>query len=254
MSIPVESAEVERFTPQSLIEPLGDTAPVFLLRSPTERDLRRYNQLIGYDGLEWVGDERLNEIKLEAISPPNWDEKTARQYRETFTTLEEKKRQGIDLTAEEAAWLDELDEQLREVSRPLNIVIQKRREFLSLTPLYSIAVFCCGWEGLKTEYRLEAGIVPIKTLRALIRELRDIAEPHMPHLPQMPVLELYNACSNRLRLDEEEEKNSPAPSQNSASQDASTSAPQPDGESTEVKLSDASSSSNSKPKKTPVAG
>ncbi len=252
MAIPVESSEVERFTPQSLIEPMGDSAPVFLLRSPTERELRRYNDLVGSDGLEWVSDELLNETKLEAIAPPNWDEKTARSYRETFTTLEEKKRQEIVLTAEEQAWLDELDEQLKEVSRPFNRIIQKRRNFLSITPLYSIAVYCCGWEGFEAEFRLEAGTVPLVAVSKMIRELRRISEPHLPDLADMPLIELYSACTNRLRLDEEEEKNSPAPSLNSASQDASTSATRTDGESSGGSPAGESTSSSSKPKKTPA--
>ncbi len=254
MTIPVESSEVERFTPSSLIEIMGDTAPVFLLRSPSERDLRRYNQLVGYDGLEWVGDERLNDTKLEAIAPPNWDEKTARSYRETFTTLEEKKRQSIALTDEEQAFLDDLDEQLKLVSRPLNIIIQKRRDFLSITPLYSIAVYCCGWEGLETPFRLEAGVIPISVVRKMTRELKRIGEKHIAKLSDMPLIELYSACTNRLRLDEEEEKNSPAPSPNTATPDASMSEIQTAGESSADGDKGAKSSSSSAPKKSQGKG
>jgi hypothetical protein len=254
MTIPVESSEVERFTPSSLIEPMGDSAPVFLLRSPTERDLRRYNQLVGYDGLRWPSDDELNAAKLDAIKPPFWDDKTAQDYRATFTTLEEKKRQEIALTDGEQQWLDELDAELTKISRPLNIIIQDRRDFLSITPLYSIAVYCRGWEGLVTEFRLEAGAIPMKTVRAMIRELKRMAQPHLPELADLPLIELYGACTNRLRLDEEEEKNLPAPSLNSANQDASTSATPAAGEFSEESPAEKITSSSSKPKTAPAAG
>lgn len=254
MAIPVESSEVERFTPPSLIEAMGDSAPVFLLRSPTERERKRYNQLVGDEGLEWPTDDTLNAVKLDAIAPPNWDEKTAQSYRDTFSTLEEKKRQGIDLTDDEQRFLDELDDQLKEVSRPLNVIVRKRRDFLSMTPLFSIAVYCQGWEGFETDFRLEGGSIPLATVRKMTRELRKIAEPHLPELPDMPLIELYGACTNRLRFDEEEEKNSPAPSQNSASQDASTSETPTDSESSEDGSTAKTSSSNSKRTKTQAKG
>lgn len=244
MAIPVESSEVEEFTPQSLQDAMGDAAPVFSLKAPSERCVRRFRQLIGDDGLEFFTDEQFNAEKLRAIDL-YWDEKTASGYKAQFRTIIEKTKQNIALTDEEMAWSDQLDEQLFEAHRPLNVMVRKTGEFQRMSPRYALAVYLAGWTGLETPFRMAGGVIPDQTIAALERELTKLGKEHCPEAPSRPYLELYFAAGSRLNLDQEEEKNSPAPSQPSSNPDASTASPQPDGASSGESAAESPSSSSS---------
>lgn len=248
MTIPVESSEVEDFTPQSLKDAMGDDAPVFRLKAPSERCVRRFRQLIGDDGLEFYTDADFAAEKLRAIDL-YWDEQTAASYKGQFQTIQEKLKQVIDLTAEELEWSNQLDEQLFEVHRPLNVMARKTGEFQRMSPRYALAVYLAGWTGLKVPFRMEGGVIPDATIAALEREVGRLGKEHCPESASRPYLELYLATGSRLNLNADEEKNSPAPSQPSSSQDASTASPRPDGASSGESKAAAPSSSSSRPKR-----
>ncbi len=253
MAIPVESSEVQEFTPDSLKETMGDDAPVFRLKAASERCIRRFRQLVADDGLETFSAEEFNAEKLRAIDL-YWSDDVAQSYKDKLKAIIEKQKQDIDLSDEEVAWADQLDEELYGNHRPLNVMRRKAGEFQQYSPRHTISTYVTGWKGLDTAFRLDAGVIHPEAVSALENELEKLGKKHTPGTPHLPFLELFAECGKRINMDEDEEKNSPAPSQNSSSPEASTANVKTDGESTAEKELDARSSSRSKPKKTPAKG
>lgn len=245
MSIPVECKETQDFTPDCLKEAMGDDAPVFRLKPPSERCVRRFRQLVGDDGLEFYTAPQFNAEKLKAIDI-YWSEDLAKTYKAKFGELLEKQKQDIALTDEEIAWAQSLDDELFDLHRPLNVMQRKTGEFQQYSPRHALAVYLAGWNGFDVPFRIEGGIIPADTITALEKALNKLGKAHSPDTPSLPFLELYFAVGKLLRLDEDEEKNSPAPSPSSTNPDASTAAAQTDGESIAESAAVAPSSSNSK--------
>lgn len=243
--IPVESAERSNYTPECLAEAMGDDAPVFRLKPPSERCVRRFRQLVGDDGLEFYTADQFNAEKLKAIDL-YWSEDLAATYKAKFTEMLEKQKQDIALTDEEIAWVNSLEDELYDLHRPLNVMQRKTGEFQQYSPRHALAVYLTGWKGISTPFRLQGGIIPPETISALEKELNKLGKAHVPETPSLPFLELYFAVGKLLRLDEDEEKNSPAPSPSSSSPDASTASTPADGASSEESAPAGTPSSSSK--------
>lgn len=247
--IPVESSEVEEYIPDCLKETLGDEAPVFRLKAPSERCVRRFRALVGDDGLEFYTADQFNAEKMKAIDL-YWSEDVAKSYKAKFNELLVKQKQDIAWSEEEIAWIDSLDDELFELHRPLNVMQRKTGEFQQYSPRHALSVYLAGWKNFNVPFRLEGGNIPPQTISALEKELNRLGKEHCPETPSLPYLELYFATGKRLRLDEDEEKNSPAPSPSSTSPDVSTAAAPTDGKSIEESEADAPPSSNSSQAKT----
>jgi hypothetical protein len=222
VAIPVESRETEDFTPQSL-EIMGEDAPVFRLKAPSERCRRRFRQLCGDDGLVTYSQEDFNAEKFKAIDL-YWAADAAVEYRLKFVELIEKMKQGIELTPEELAWIDDLEEQLFDAHKPLRVMRRKTGEFNEFAPRYAMAVYLSGWRNLDVPMKLDAGVISQESIEAVAKALTKLGEEHSPNAPSAPFIELYIAATRRLSLTEDEEKNSPSPSQPTATPDASTTA------------------------------
>lgn len=222
MAIPVESRETEDFTPQSL-ECMGDDAPIFRLKAPSERCRRRFRQLCGDDGLATYSQEEFDAEKFKAIDL-YWEPDVAVQYRLKFVELLEKIKQGIDCTPEELAWINDLDETLFDAHKPLRVMRRKTGEFNEFAPRYAMAVYLAGWRNLDAPFKLDAGVISQESIDLVAKELGKLGAEHCPAAPSAPFIELYVATSRRLSLTEEEEKNSPSPSQPTATPDALTAA------------------------------
>lgn len=226
MAIPVESRETEDFTPQSL-NAMGDDAPVFRLKAPSERCRRRFRQLCGDDGLMLYDDEDFTSEKMKAIDL-YWQADVAVQYRMKFVEIIEKAKQGIDLTPEELAWINDLEEQLFDAHKPLRVMRRKTGEFNEFAPRYALSVYLAGWRGIDVPFKLDAGVIDQSCIEAMGRALTKLGEEHCPDAPSTPFIELYVAATSRLSLSQEDEKNSPSPSLPTATQDASAAAESPE--------------------------
>lgn len=252
MAVPVEAAETTVFIPESLKEPMGDFAPKFIFKSPTERDLRRFRQLVQDDGLEQFDDEEFNAEKLRAIQI-YWSPETAQKYTETFTTILLKIKQGLEVTEDEKVWITQLDEELFQVHRELRVMQRKSTEAAEYIPRHALAVYLIGWENLDVAMKRAGGIIPEETVGQITRALSRLGKEHCPVAPSVPMLELLEAAVKAIRLNRDEEKNSPAPSQNSSNPDASGQTPLKDGPSIEENSAASPSSSTSRRKKTPAS-
>lgn len=245
-SVPVERSEIEWFTPDSLKDALGDDAPAFRLKAPSERCVRRFRQLCEDEGLEHFSDAEFTAEKLRAISE-YWSADDAASITGRLQTILAMQAQNIEITAEDLAWVDHLDDQLFNVHKPLRVMRRKSGEFNEYAPRFALAVYVAGWKNIDVPFKLDGGVIEEATVTRLIKRLRDMGKQHSPDAAGTPFLELYVAASKRLRLDEEEEKNSQSPSQPSSNPDVSTKTPSTAGESSEESSVESTSSSSSAP-------
>lgn len=222
MTVPVERSETQDFIPESLL-PMGDDAPVFRLKAPSERCRRRFRQICGDDGLTLYDNEDFNAEKLKAIDL-YWEADVAVQYRLKFVEIIEKAKQGIELAPEELAWVNDLEEQLFEAHKPLRVMRRKTGEFNEFAPRYALAVYLAGWRNIDVPFRLDAGVIHSESIEALSKALSKLGAKHTPGANSTPFLELYVAAAARLSLTQDDEKNSPSLPPITSPQDVSATA------------------------------
>ena len=220
MAIPVESRETQDFTPGSL-KCMGDDAPVFRLKAPSERCRRRYEAECGDDGLEVISDDDFYAEKMKAFAE-HWPDRADLRLR--FIELLETNRQGIDLSEEDADWLTAMDEELFDKHRPLKVLRRKANAMRRYAPRWALAVYLKGWKNFSAPFQLDAGIIAMDSIRALETALLELGQKYVPDSPSTPYIELWIETGKRLSLPVDEEKNSPSPSQPTATPDASTTA------------------------------
>lgn len=253
MAIPVTSSEILAYTPESLKTAMGDEAPVFRLRPANERHIRRFRQEVSDEGLTSYSDTEFNEEKFRAIDAL-WTEEDAQRVKDRLTSLLEAVKQAVELTAEDAAWLDELDDTLFDNWKPLRVMRRKTGEWREYVPKIMVSTYVFGWDRLDAKHALEAGYLSKESVAAIEKALARLGAAHLGEdSKNLPYLELYVAASRQVGLEEDEEKNSPAPSQPGSNPDASTVTPRTDGASSEASAADKPATSNSKPAKTPAA-
>lgn len=252
--IPVESNEILEFTPKSLIN--VPDAPIFRLRAPDERHMRRYNALIEDNNLEGFGASAFNATKEDAIKKL-WTPEDAQPILDRFRTFLSMVDQKIDVEQSERDWVFSLDEMLFDNyidDNGVKVLAQMRRktnEFWQYSPRYCVGTMVCGWKSFELTYRMESGYMKTDDVRLLDKKLRTIEKAALADKVDgvlgegMAFIELWTACLARTRLDEDEEKNSPAPSPASSSPTASTA--ETNGASTEESGTDESTITNSQP-------
>lgn len=262
--IPVESNEILEFTPKSLIN--VPDAPVFRLRAPDERHMRRYNALVKDNNLEGFSEAAFNAEKERGILKLWGDE--AQPVLDRFRTNIEMRKQNIDVSQADIDWLTELDERLFEFytdeigTKILAVMRRKTQDYWEYSPRYAIATMVCGWKSFDVPYRMESGYMKPEDVRLIDRGLINLEKQAIEDKvdgiigPGVAFIELWTACLNRTRLTEDEEKNSPAPSPVSSNQEDSTQ--ETNGASTEASGTDENITTSSAPatsakKKTPAS-
>lgn len=253
MTIPVESSEVVEFTPDNLLN--IENPPVFRLRTPDDRHLRRYNLMCGEARLKLNSDDAFDKERVKAI-PFIWPD-TSQEYLDRFNTIREAVKQKIEISPADAIWIDEICEQIADNWPPIARMEAKNSEWWEYAPLYLVSTIVLGWKGLKAEHKLEAGYLSLKSVRKMAVELAEIEKEAIKNkvegvgMDGLGFLSLWGKCQSQTRLDEDEEKNSPAPS-------PATSPPQPlttnlpaDGASTEANGEDSNASTSSAQSPTP---
>lgn len=249
MTIPVTSSEVLAYAPESLKEIMGDSAPSFRLRAPSERHIRRFRQVCSDEGLTAFGEEDFTAEKFLAIAEL-WTPDEAQALKAKLTTLLESIRQKIDISRDDIAWMEELDEKLFDNWKPLRVMRRKTGEARAQMPHIAVSTYVAGWDGLDVQFRLEGGYLPMATVKSIETALRKLGETHIgKDARTLPFVELYGTATGQIMMDEDEEKNSPAPSQHGSSPDASTDTPPTGSRSSEESEEAKTPSSTSRAKK-----
>lgn len=256
--IPIEASEKREFTPESLANIIDP--PVFILRSPDERHIRRYRACCEDDGLERFSDADWEAEKVRAIETL-WTPEDGQPILDRFRTIMASLNQSIEISADDQDWIGELDETLFANHRALMVMRRKQNEWYNYAPVYAIGTFLAGWRQFDLPWKLEAGYVPTRHILSLLQRLGEIERAAIATGVEgvgpegVAFLQLWTACLQQTRLDEDEEKNLPAPSQPSSQGEDSTTAKdlsQADGKSTAASSEGVNSSSSSAHKKTPV--
>lgn len=252
MAIPVEANEVAVFTPASLVN--VPDAPVFKLRAPDERNMRRYNTLVQDDNLRTYSEEAFAAEKEKAIINL-WSEEDAQPILARFRTIGECVKQKIEISEEDLEWSKKLDDELFENWRELAVMRRKTNDYFEYSPRYAIGTIVKGWSNLDVPFRLEAGYLKTSIVSDVAAALLKIEEQAIADkvegivLTGMAFMELWIACMDRTRLTGDEEKNSPAPSLPSLNQEDSTK--ELNGASTEESGKDENTSTSSASIQTP---
>lgn len=255
MAIPVEANEIAEFTPASLVN--VPDAPVFKLRAPDERNMRRYNTLVQDDNLRTYSEEAFRAEKEKAISAL-WSEEDAQPILARFRTIGECVKQKIDLSEDDLRWSNELDDMLFDNWRELSVMRRKTNDYFEYSPRYAIGTIVKGWSNLDIPFRLEAGYLKTSSVNDIAAALLKLEEQALADkvegvvMTGMAFMELWIACMDRTRLTGDEEKNLPAPSQPSSSQKDSIS--EVNGASIEESGKDENTSSSSASTQTPKSG
>lgn len=225
MSIPVEANEIADFTPASLAN--VPDAPVFRLRAPDERNMRRYNTMVQDDNLRTYSAEDFAAEKEAAIKEL-WSEEDAQPILDRFRTIAACLNQLVALSKEDLAWSVELDEMLFDNHKTLAVMRRKTNDYFEYSPRYAIGTILKGWSNFDMPFRLEAGYMKTSDVALLAKKLIAIEEKAIADqvegvgLTGTAFLELWIACMDRTRLTGDEEKNLPAPSLPISSQEDSS--------------------------------
>jgi hypothetical protein len=218
MTVPVESSEIQDFTPESL-KNLGDAAPKFRFRAVTERHVRRYRALCVDDGLTYNTDSTLFAEQIEAVETL-WSSETAQPMISKMRLIAENAKQDIPNSDDDAKWSKALAEQLMENWPRLRVMKRQNIEFMEYSPRYALSAFLQGWKGIDVPFRLDAGFVPVDDIPKIGRALQKIEESAIADkiegvgflhkgetLAGMAYFELGSYALGLTNLDEDEEKN-----------------------------------------------
>lgn len=217
MAVPVEANEIADFTPASLIN--VPDAPVFRLRAPDERNMRRYQALVEDDNLRRYSAEEFIAEKEVAIKTL-WSDEDAQPILGRFRNIIECEKQNIKLSDEDEDWCygkEGLEERLRDNHRPLAVMRRKTNDYFEYSPRYAIGTMLMGWKNLDMPFRLDVGYMKTSDVVTLAKHLIAIEEKALADkvegvgLTGTAFLELWVACLDRSRLTGDEEKNLPAP-------------------------------------------
>jgi len=218
--IPVEASETLAFVPECLREIEG--APSFVLRAPTSREKRFRRRLLAEEGAAYHSDADMRAEILNALKSTLWgEEKFATHghvltaYWEALDDFEQQRNDSPDLkwsyAADEEAAVTKL---LRDVEQAWPQVGRMKADNLDFNDIFlaaTVAVVVEDWTGIDVPKALDRKYLTIECVDQMGVRLMKFAEQNKI-LGRLAWMQLANACSNRMSLDEEEEKNSESPS------------------------------------------
>lgn len=223
--IPVEADELQEFVPTVLAN--LPAPPVFLLRSASGREWRKYQYIMRAEGLEFHSKDAFRAETLKALqelwSPADFEAHSAR-LRAHWALLDQK---GEPDEKEEAAINDLMGRLVREW-RPLAVMAADNMRFGEESLGIAASMFVVGWRNVDVPYRRDAGRVPLELLDQVETWLttteKKAAEDKIDGVlePGMAFLQLCNAAYGRLHLTGQEEKNSSSPPHSPPSRNGST--------------------------------
>lgn len=250
MTIPVESSEVEAYTPESLIN--LPNPPSFRLRAPDERTERRFRRMMTEEG---VTAHTVSEFIAEQDAAISilFDEESARPLLEKFRSVRALLDQGSELSDEDAKWFSELESRLWDNHKPLRVIRADNEDFEIVLRSFTVATIVKGWKDFDLPFALDAGFIPVLTVPKIAKQLSQIetqaANDKIDGIgaPGTAFLELISRCLVQSRLTETEEKNLPSPSPTSANPEPSMMADKLDGEFTAESDEALTNSTSTKP-------
>lgn len=238
--IPVEASEELVFIPASLREKLGDAAPTFTLRAATTRDKRYHRRLQIEAGLAYHSNEDLRTELLAGLaelwSPDAVAEHTPviKAYWEAADDFALQAKDDPALTFEYdpeiVAAIADLSKQVVRAWPRYREMIADNVEFDDLMTVLMVAAYVKTWTGIDPAPRRAGGYLTAESAEALRDAVHALEKCH--GIPEGAAwMDLFVACSRRLRLDEDEAKNSesPSPSETTPAASSETKASEQDG-------------------------
>lgn len=246
--IPLEASETLVFTPASLASIEG--APTFTLRAATTREKRFRRRLLSEEGVAFHSEADLRAEIIHALKTKLWGEEkfashgeTLLSYWEALDNFKLQQKQEPDLVwtydAEVERAVFDLLRDVEQAWKPLGRMKADNIDFNELFLAATVAVVVEDWDGIEAAKHTDRGFLTLDCVDGLAIKLAKFAQRHAdPDNTQgvagkLAWMELVNACSNRMSLDEDEEKNSESPSPSEMTQPASseTKASEPAGKS-----------------------
>lgn len=225
--IPLEASERLAFTPPSIAK--VDGAPVFYLRAATTREKRFRRRLLSEEGTAYHNEQTQREEVLKALRTKLWGEEKFATHKQPlldyWSALDDFRAQRKDNPDLEWSYDPEIEDAvitlLRDVEsvwQPLGRMRADNADFNEIFLAATVAVVVERFTGLDCTARKDRGYLTIDCVDELAQKLNRFATKNAPGevdanlAGNIAWLELVNACSSRMSLDEEEEKNSASPS------------------------------------------
>lgn len=235
--IPLEASETLVFTPPSIATAEG--APNFTLRAATTREKRFRRRLLAVEGLAYHSEEDLRAEILNALQTSLWGaEKFAthsQPLKDYWSTLDDFRNQRKDQPDLEWSYDPEIEKavlkllrDVEQVWKPLGEMKADNIDFNEIFAAATVAVIVQSWTGIDLKPDTDRGYLTVDCVDALAQRLSRFAQKHADPQDKDGVagrlawMELVNACSGRMALDEDEEKNSVSPSLSETSPAPST--------------------------------
>lgn len=168
-----EDAKPEPWTPPSLHD--LPEPPVFQLRPPRHgaRDLR-YEIMAA--GLHFHPDAAIRQEAirgLRALWSPDEADENIKRVEGLWAAMD----RGEELTADDAAALDELSVRLRRAWPPIAEMAADNAEFVETVPALAVSLAAAGWSGsLNVPYGRERGRVPLEKVEAMAKALAGVEQ------------------------------------------------------------------------------
>lgn len=225
---PLEASETLVFTPSSLRD--ISNAPSFVLRAATPRDKRFHRRLITEEGLRTHNTETIRKCVLDGLrqlwEPQDYDRHAPIitdywQQQDDFV-LQRKDNPELEWSfdPEIQSAVGDLTQRVAEAYPPLRRMLADNNDFGEMIAPVLAAVVVQDIRGLSINPRRDRGYFTVDTMLAVQSALEAFERKHQAEgLKEGTAwVELFVACSQRMRLDEEEAKNSASPSQSSTIQ------------------------------------
>lgn len=228
--IPLEASETLVFTPPSIAKVEG--APKFTLRAATTREKRFRRRLLSIEGVAFHSEEALRAEILNALETSLWGaEKFAthsQPLKDYWSALDDFRLQQKDEPALEWSYDPEIEKavvkllrDVEQVWRPLGEMKADNIDFNEIFAAATVAVIVEGWTGIDLKAETDRNYLTVDCVDKLAQGLSRFAQKHADPedsngiAGRLAWMELVNACSSRMALDEDEEKNfeSPSPSE-----------------------------------------
>lgn len=241
--IPLESSDTLVPEIKSLAS-LGDTAPRFVLRTPTPRDKRFHQRLNNEEGLRHHSPEAIRAEILTGLKALWTEEQFAEhapRIQAYWTELEDFQLQlrddpDLEWTFDPALEksINGLISKVGQSWRPLRAMLADNAEFAEMSFVLMVAIVVKDFSNLtlKTPREMDRGYLTVDTAYAIRDALWALEDKHKLD-KGVAWLELSAACTSRMYLDEDEEKNSesPSPSKTPPALSSETSTLETDGKS-----------------------
>lgn len=218
--VPLEASETLVFIPPS-IEHI-DGAPTFTLRAATTREKRFRRRLLAEEGVAFHSEEAMRAEIVRALKTSLWGEEkfathgnTLLAYWEALDDFRLQQKEDSTLVWSYDAGIEEaVTTLLRDVEqswKPLGRMKADNIDFNEIFLAATVAVVVESWTGIDVQKSADRTYLTVDCVDQIGVRLSIFANKHGVIGP-LAWLELANACSSRMALDEEEEKNSASPS------------------------------------------